>query len=82
MENTELLQYNEVIRSFDKDIKESNNQLSKIDKQLYKLSINLTVYDMKLIRGKNYFTYTFKMSILDKRIYLLELVKDYIFNKK
>lgn len=82
MENTELLQYDKVIRSFDKDIKESNNQLSKIDKQLYKLSINLTVYDWKLIRGKNYFTYTFKMSILDKRIYLLELVKDYVFNKK
>ena len=80
MKQSETFAYDKVIEAFDKDIKEYNNQLSKIEKQLYKLSINLTVYDWKLIRGKDYFTYTHKMGILDKRIYLLELVKNYLKN--
>ena len=70
--------YEKVINAFDRDIREHNLLLTKIEKQLYKLSINLTVDDWKIIRGKDYFKYTHRMSIQDKRIYLLERIKSYL----
>ena len=78
MKESQLYFYDKVINSFDSQIKKDNDLLSKIDKQLFKLSVNLTVHDWKLIRGKDYFIYTKKMELIDKRRYLLELVKEYL----
>jgi hypothetical protein len=73
--------YEKVINAFDRDIREHNLLLTKIEKQLYKLSVDLTIEDWKIIRGKDYFTYTQKMGIQDKRIYLLDRVKAYLKNR-
>jgi len=78
MNELEKSKFDNVLKIFDKDIKDNNSYLAKIDKQLFKLSINLSVNDWKLIRGKDYFEYTRKMGIIDKRLYLLELVKNYL----
>ena len=55
MNELEKSKFDNVLKIFDKDIKDNNSYLAKIDKQLFKLSINLSVNDWKLIRGKNYF---------------------------
>ena len=73
--------YEKVLNSFDRDIRESKSFLSKIEKQLYKLSIDLTIDDWKIIRGKDYFTYTKNMAIQDKRLHLLERIKSYLKNQ-
>jgi hypothetical protein len=73
--------YEKVLNSFDRDIRESKSFLSKIEKQLYKLSIDLTIDDWKLIRGKDYFIYTQNMGIQDKRLHLLERIKTYLKNR-
>ena len=73
--------YKKVLNAFDRDIREHNSLLSKIEKQLYKLSVDLTIEDWKIIRGKDYFNYTQKMDIHDKRIYLLDRVKAYLKNR-
>jgi predicted nuclease of restriction endonuclease-like RecB superfamily len=73
--------YEKVLNSFDRDIRENNSLLSKIEKQLYKLSIDLTIDDWKIIRGKDYFTYTKNMGIQDKRLHLLERIKFYLKNR-
>ena len=73
--------YEKVINAFDRDIREHNLLLTKIEKQLYKLSVDLTIEDWKIIRGKDYFTYIQKMGIQDKRIYLLDRVKAYLKNR-
>jgi len=73
--------YEKVLNSFDRDIRENNALLSKIEKQLYKLSIDLTIDDWKLIRGKDYFNYTKNMGIQDKRLHLLERIKTYLKNR-
>lgn len=73
--------YEKVLNSFDRDIRENNSLLSKIEKQLYKLSIDLTIDDWKIIRGKDYFIYTQNMGIQDKRLHLLERVKTYLKNR-
>ena len=73
--------YEKVLNAFDRDIREHNLLLTKIEKQLYKLSVDLTIEDWKIIRGKDYFTYTKKMGIQNKRIYLLDRVKAYLKNR-
>lgn len=73
--------YEKVLNAFDRDIREHGLLISKIEKQLYKLSVDLTIEDWKIIRGKDYFTYTQKMGIQDKRIYLLDRVKNYLKNR-
>jgi hypothetical protein len=73
--------YEKVLNAFDRDIREHNLLLTKIEKQLYKLSVDLTIEDWKIIRGKDYFIYTKKMDIQDKRIYLLDRVKAYLKNR-
>ena len=73
--------YEKVLNSFDRDIRENNSLLSKIEKQLYKLSIDLTIDDWKIIRGKDYFIYTKNMGIQDKRLHLLERIKSYLKNR-
>jgi hypothetical protein len=73
--------FEKVLNSFDRDIRESKSFLSKIEKQLYKLSIDLSIDDWKLIRGKDYFIYTQNMGIQDKRLHLLERIKTYLKNR-
>ena len=77
MKESQLYHYDKVLNAFDSQIKDHNDLLTKLEKQLFKLSINLTVYDWKLIRGKDYFDYTKRMSLIDKRRYLLELIHEY-----
>jgi hypothetical protein len=81
MKESQLYHYDKVLNAFDLQIKEHNDLLTKLEKQLFKLSINLTVYDWKLIRGKDYFDYTKRMSLIEKRRYLLELIHEYKKNK-
>ena len=81
MNEEQKFYYEKVLNSFDRDIRESKSLLSKIEKQLYKLSIDLTIDDWKLIRGKDYFIYTQNMGIQDKRLHLLERIKIYLKNR-
>jgi len=78
MKESELYHYDKVLNAFNSQIKEHNDLLTKIEKQLFKLSVKLTVHDWKLIRGKDYFNYTKKMALIDKRRYLLQLIKEYL----
>ena len=45
MKESQLYHYDKVLNAFDSQIKEHNDLLTKLEKQLFKLSINLTVYD-------------------------------------
>jgi len=73
--------YEKVLNAFDRDIRQHNLLLTKIEKQLYRLSVDLTIEDWKIIRNKDYFIYTKKMGIQDKRIYLLDRIKAYLKNR-
>jgi len=73
--------YEKVLNAFNRDIRQHNLLLTKIEKQLYRLSVDLTIEDWKIIRNKDYFIYTKKMGIQDKRIYLLDRIKAYLKNR-
>ena len=73
--------YEKVLNAFDRDIRQHNLLLTKIEKQLYRLSVDLTIENWKIIRNKDYFIYTKKMGIQDKRIYLLDRIKAYLKNR-
>ena len=81
MNEEQKFYYEKVLNAFNRDIRQHNLLLTKIEKQLYRLSVNLTIEDWKIIRNKDYFIYTKKMGIQDKRIYLLDRIKAYLKNR-
>ena len=81
MNEEQKFYYEKVLNAFNRDIRQHNLLLTKIEKQLYRLSVDLTIEDWKIIRNKDYFIYTKKMGIQDKRIYLLDRIKAYLKNR-
>jgi len=81
MNEEQKFYYEKVLNAFNRDIRQHNLLLTKIEKQLYRLSVDLTIEDWKIIRNKDYFIYTKKIGIQDKRIYLLDRIKAYLKNQ-
>lgn len=72
-----------VNRQFAYDIREKNREISRLDKHLFNLSINLTLNDMRIIRnakikGKTYWDETKGEPIETRRKLLITRITNYL----